>query len=69
MLIIQQNNTKGLFFPFFLFTVKRQVTSPACDDTDSLACTLLFTINTHMCADDCIANTICPRLCGKCSKY
>ncbi|XP_034332963.2 uncharacterized protein [Magallana gigas] len=49
-------------------TVKRQVTSPACDDTDSLACTLLFTINTHMCADDCIANTICPRLCGKCSK-
>nr|XP_022289369.1 uncharacterized protein LOC111101235 [Crassostrea virginica] len=49
-------------------TVKRQVSSPVCDDADSLACTLLFTVNTHMCSDDCIANKICPRLCGKCTK-
>ena len=53
----------------FSFLVKRQVSSPVCDDADSLACTLLFTVNTHMCSDDCIANKICPRLCGKCSKY
>ncbi|XP_048771310.2 uncharacterized protein LOC125677344 [Ostrea edulis] len=48
--------------------VRRQSSSPVCADADNLACTLLFTVNTHMCNNDCIANQICPRLCGRCSE-
>ncbi|XP_062615111.1 uncharacterized protein LOC134276836, partial [Saccostrea cucullata] len=48
--------------------VRRQSGSSVCADADNLACTLLFTVNTHMCNNDCIADHICPRLCGKCSE-
>eukprot|EP00105_Crassostrea_gigas_P042470 XP_019926618.1 PREDICTED: uncharacterized protein LOC105337323 isoform X2 [Crassostrea gigas] len=47
---------------------RRQTLSAACADVDNLACTLLFTSNTDICQDDCIANVICPRLCGKCTE-
>lgn len=48
---------------------RRQTLSAACADVDNLACTLLFTSNTDICQNDCIANVICPRLCGKCSEF
>nr|XP_022289194.1 uncharacterized protein LOC111101146 [Crassostrea virginica] len=47
---------------------KRQTLTATCADVDNLACTLLFTSNTNICQDDCVANVICPRLCGKCTE-
>ncbi|XP_048771399.2 uncharacterized protein LOC125677400 [Ostrea edulis] len=47
---------------------RRQTLSPTCADLDNLACTLLFTSNTDICQNDCVANAICPRLCGRCTE-
>ncbi|XP_062598438.1 uncharacterized protein LOC134259856, partial [Saccostrea cucullata] len=47
---------------------RRQTLNPACADVDNLACTLLFTSDTDICQNDCVANVVCPRLCGKCSR-
>ncbi|XP_061167705.1 threonine-rich protein-like [Saccostrea echinata] len=46
---------------------QRQTLSPQCSDVDELGCTILFTTNINMCQEDCIANVICPKLCGKCT--
>ncbi|XP_062620045.1 uncharacterized protein LOC134281628, partial [Saccostrea cucullata] len=54
--------------PVFIKDSRRETAPSMCDDTDELACTLLFTTNPHFCADDCFADKICPRLCGRCSE-
>ncbi|XP_069131134.1 uncharacterized protein [Argopecten irradians] len=42
------------------------VTTPVCDDVDADICLRLALEFPAMCTIDCIANEVCPRICGKC---
>eukprot|EP00105_Crassostrea_gigas_P042471 XP_019926619.1 PREDICTED: uncharacterized protein LOC109619873 [Crassostrea gigas] len=52
----------------WLVAILNSVTSYIDSDVDYLVCTLLFTSNISICQSDCVANVLCPQLCGKCSK-
>ncbi|XP_060063641.1 mucin-2-like [Ylistrum balloti] len=44
----------------------QNITSGQCDDINANICSRLQTLIPDMCSNDCIANEVCPRRCGKC---